>query len=174
MTHFCTEITDSARKSAICDAILRSLPDWFGIEQSIVEYVNKVRDLPFWAILDDSGEAVGFVALLPHTAHAAEVCVMGVRHSHHRSGCGRQLIEACAGWCRANGVPYLTVKTLAETHPDPGYAKTRQFYTAMGFVPLEVFPTLWDEHNPCLLMVSCTSEQEMSRCAARNLRDKKD
>ena len=152
MVHFPVEITDSNRKSALCDGILRALPDWFGIESSIVEYVTKVRDLPFWAMMED-GEAAGFVALLPHTQSAAEVCVMGVRQSHHRSGLGRQLIEACNHWCRENGVLYLTVKTLADTHPDPGYAKTRAFYAAMGFVPIEVFPTLWDAHNPCLQMI---------------------
>jgi len=51
------------------------------------------------------------------------------------------------------GKEFLTVKTLADTHPDEGYAGTRRFYLAMGFKPLEVFPTLWDEANPCLLMV---------------------
>jgi len=156
MAHSLVEITDPARKSAICDGILRALPDWFGIEPSIVEYVAKVRALPFWAVLDERGEALGFAALNPQTSHAAEVCVMGVLALRHRHGLGRQLIEACNRWCREHGVPYLTVKTLAETHPDPGYAKTRAFYAAMGFVPLEVFPTLWDANNPCLLMIKRT------------------
>ena len=47
----------------------------------------------------------------------------------------------------------LQVKTLSESHPDAGYAKTRAFYRAMGFHPLEEFKTLWGEANPCLLMV---------------------
>ena len=41
------EITDPEEKSRICDRILHALPLWFGIEQSIVEYVEEVRSLPF-------------------------------------------------------------------------------------------------------------------------------
>lgn len=54
---------------------------------------------------------------------------------------------------RAAGVGFLQVKTLSPTHPDPFYARTRQFYQSMGFQPLEEFPTLWGEANPCLLMI---------------------
>ncbi|MGH8735065.1 MAG: RdgB/HAM1 family non-canonical purine NTP pyrophosphatase, partial [Burkholderiales bacterium] len=46
----------------------------------------------------------------------------------------------------------LTVKTLAPSAGDRLYARTHRFYAAEGFVPLEVFPTLWNEENPCLLM----------------------
>ena len=48
---------------------------------------------------------------------------------------------------------FLSVKTLASEHPDLNYAMTRRFYEAAGFIPLEVFPTLWEEGNPCLLMI---------------------
>ena len=59
----------------------------------------------------------------------------------------------------AQGVRYLTVKTLAADHPDPHYAATRRFYEALGFEPLEVFPTLWDADTPCLLMLKCLAPQ---------------
>lgn len=45
------------------------------------------------------------------------------------------------------------VKTLAPSHPDRNYAKTRAFYQRVGFRPLEELPELWGEANPCLLMV---------------------
>jgi len=51
------------------------------------------------------------------------------------------------------GIRFMTVKTLAASHPDPNYAKTRRFYEAIGFLPLEVLPTLWGCSNPCLLML---------------------
>ena len=38
---------DGRAKSKICDEILRALPEWFGIEESIVEYVADVETLPF-------------------------------------------------------------------------------------------------------------------------------
>ncbi|HHV95563.1 MAG TPA: hypothetical protein GXX37_03665 [Clostridiaceae bacterium] len=34
------------------------------------------------------------------------------------------------------------------------YEKTRLFYKAMGFKPLEVFKNYWDENDPCLFMVN--------------------
>jgi hypothetical protein len=34
-----------------------------------------------------------------------------------------------------------------------GRQETRKFYEAIGFVPLEVFPTLWGSENPCLVMI---------------------
>lgn len=40
-------IQQQGQKSEICDQILRSLPDWFGIESSIREYVEDVEPLPF-------------------------------------------------------------------------------------------------------------------------------
>jgi hypothetical protein len=52
-----------------------------------------------------------------------------------------------------SGYKYLTVKTLAETHSDSNYQKTRLFYEYQGFVPLEVLPDLWSPEHPCLLMV---------------------
>ena len=47
---------------------------------------------------------------------------------------------------------YLTVKTLDESRECSSYEKTRLFYLKAGFKPLEVFPMLWDEYNPCLFM----------------------
>ena len=44
------------------------------------------------------------------------------------------------------------VKTLGPSDHDEGYERTRRFYGACGFVPLEEIHGLW-EHNPCLLMV---------------------
>ena len=47
----------------------------------------------------------------------------------------------------------MTVKTLSDRHPDPGYARTRRFYHKLGFVELEEFPELWGRDNPCLYML---------------------
>lgn len=78
---------------------------------------------------------------------------MGVLPGFHGQGIGKMLIQRSERWLVEQGVEYLQVKTLAPTHPDPGYAKTRAFYEKMGFRALEVFPTLWGEANPCLVMV---------------------
>lgn len=146
------EVGEAAERAAICDAILRGLPEWFGMEASIVDYVRQSRGLPVFAVYD-AGVAAGFAAVRVHTAFAAEVRVMGVRAEMHRRGIGRQLMAACEGLCRGQGIEFLTVKTLDASRPHAGYARTRAFYAAQGFRPLEVFPTLWDPANPCLLLV---------------------
>ncbi len=135
-----------------CAPILRALPGWFGIESAVQHYLDEIDELPTFLALSE-GQVAGFLALKVHTDYAGEIYVMGVRPEAHRRGTGRALVEAAEAWLREQDVEYLQVKTLGPSHPDPGYAKTRAFYAQMGFRPLEEFLTLWDEHNPCLLMI---------------------
>jgi GNAT superfamily N-acetyltransferase len=135
-----------------CEAVLRALPEWFGIETALLEYVRDVASLPTWLWRAD-GELLAFLSIKRHFPDAAEIHVMGVVPGAHRGGLGRRLVEACEAHLRGSGCRFLQVKTLSASSPDPHYAKTRSFYEAMGFAGLEEFPTLWDEWNPCLLMV---------------------
>ena len=145
------EILAAKEKAQICDSILRALPNWFGIEESIVDYAAGVMDKPFYCAFHEN-KPVGFVSLLVHNAYTAEIYVMGILEQCHRQGVGRELVEICENYCLEHGIEFLTVKTLAESHPDPYYKKTRLFYEAMSFKPLEVFPLLWDASNPCLFL----------------------
>ncbi len=145
-------IDDPLEKSNICQTILRALPEWFGNLAAIEEYAVKVKALPLWAA-SESGTPIGFLALKPHTAYAAEICVMGVAPGHHRQGIGRALMENAVDRAIRDGFAYLTVKTLADTDPYEPYARTRGFYLAQGFVPLEVLPDYWDKDNPCLILI---------------------
>jgi hypothetical protein len=45
------------------------------------------------------------------------------------------------------------VKTLGNSHPDKNYKSTREFYSAVGFYPLEEIKEIWGEKNPCLIMI---------------------
>ncbi len=69
------------------------------------------------------------------------------------AGSGRRWWQAAESHARGLGVEYMQVKTLGPSRPDKGYAGTRAFYAAMGFRPLEEFPQIWGEHNPCLILV---------------------
>ena len=139
-------------QSAVCEPILRALPQWFGIEEATAHYVRQTDGLPtLIATLD--GEVVGFLTLNQHSDYAAEIDVMAVHPEMHRRGVGRALSAEAEAYLRQRGVEYLQVKTLSPAHRDPGYARTRQFYLAMGFRPLEEFPELWGPENPCLQMV---------------------
>jgi len=139
------------QKSAICDLILHALPNWFGVETSIIDYIDKVKLMPFWAAFDGE-KPIGFSALTVHNSYTSEVCVMGIIEAYHRRGIGHRLIECCELFCSDHQMEFLTVKTLDGSAPSNGYAKTRQFYLALGFRPLEVFPLHWDKENPCLFM----------------------
>jgi len=146
------EVVDFQLKMDISDNVLRALPEWFGNESALVEYVNMSAVLPFWAAYDDD-EAVGFLALKPHNALHAELCVMGVMKCYHRSSIGRELFNAFQNYCIHNNYHYISVKTLDHSCDYEPYNKTRAFYEAMGFQPFEVHKTLWDENNPCLIMI---------------------
>ncbi len=145
MTVFEVEVPDE--RSRRCEHVLRDLPEWFGIEEATAAYISDVAELPTFSIEDD-----GFLALKLHTPLSAEVYVMGVRRARHGQGLGSALLRAAEAYLRARGVEYLQVKTLGPSDPDAGYASTRSFYLARGFVALEEIHGLW-EHNPCLIMV---------------------
>jgi ribosomal protein S18 acetylase RimI-like enzyme len=137
----------------ICREVLESLPEWFGIPASIENYVATADELPMLACFDPAGNVMGFVSVKTHTPFAAEVYVMGVKRPWHRRGIGRALIEAVAELAISQGVRFLTVKTLSASNDDPNYARTRLFYEAVGFLPIEEFPTLWGPENPCVFMI---------------------
>jgi coenzyme F420-0:L-glutamate ligase/coenzyme F420-1:gamma-L-glutamate ligase len=143
------EVSDPVERSRIAEAVLRDLPDWFGIEDSTRQYIEDAAKLPTFAVEPD----LGFLCLQQHTPAAAELYVMGVRRAHHRQGIGRALVDVAEAWCRKRGVRYLHVKTLGPSRPDAGYGATREFYEALGFVPLEELHGLWDEENPTLVLV---------------------
>ncbi|HEX9168829.1 MAG TPA: GNAT family N-acetyltransferase [Roseiarcus sp.] len=135
-----------------CREVLDDLPEWFGIPASKAAYIAASSHMPMLGWCDER-EFAGFLSLKRHTKFAAEVYVVGVKRKFHRQGIGRALIDAAAQSCGREGVRFLTVKTLPPSDPDPHYEATRNFYRAVGFLPVEVFPTFWGPSNPCLLMV---------------------
>jgi GNAT superfamily N-acetyltransferase len=143
-----TEIKDPADRSRICRLILAELPGWFGLEDANARYVREVAALPTFAAGDDA-----FLSLKLHNPKAAEVYVMGVRPDLHRRGLGTALLDTAEKYLRENGVEYLQVKTLGPSRPSVRYEQTRRFYEARGFIPLEELHGIWDEDNPCLLLV---------------------
>ena len=145
------QITDSEEKQSICQDILTNLPDWFGIPESIAEYSEKSKEMPFWAALDE-GKPVGFLVLNATSVAAAEIYVMGILPEYHRRGIGRELYAAFESFSRQEGYRYLHVKTVKMGYYS-SYDGTNLFYQALGFSELECFPQLWDVCNPCQIYV---------------------
>lgn len=138
-------------KEKISKTILGDLPDWFGLEDSTKDYVDHSKKMPFWAYFSE-GEATGFIALKETGKYTAEIYVMGVCKKSHRAGVGRKLYEAFLAYAKNHGYEYMQVKTVDEGRYEE-YDRTRLFYESLGFRKLEVFPTLWDEWNPCLVLI---------------------
>jgi GNAT superfamily N-acetyltransferase len=136
----------------VCQQVLATLPHWFGVPESVDDYVAKAEENPTVVATVD-GEDVGILTLVVHTPYAAEIYVMGVRPEHHRRGIGRQMLELAETWLRGRDIEYLQVKTLSPRKADSGYEKTRAFYLACGFRPLEEFPDLWQPENPALQLI---------------------
>jgi ribosomal protein S18 acetylase RimI-like enzyme len=135
-----------------CEAIVRALPDWFGIEEGIAEARDYLDAQP-GLVAGDDGRILGFLTFAGEFPESVEITWMAVAADAHRRGVGCALVEALTEVLRQRGVRLLLVRTLADSHPSPKYAATRAFYRAMGFHPLTVLPEHWDAANPCLFMV---------------------
>lgn len=134
-----------------CERILRALPEWFGIEEALVQYVRDLDRLET-LVAEDSGQIAGFLAVRIHNPSSAEIHVMGVRPDLHGRGIGRALVAAAGASLRERSFSFLEVKTLGPSRPNGSYERTRGFYERMGFLPLEE-NDMWGEANPCLIMV---------------------
>lgn len=146
------EVTIPEEKSQICFEIINQLPEWFGIPEANKAYAKQVQAETFLAAQADEN-VIGFISVKKHNARSAEVTVMGILEAFHAQGIGRELVDQMAARMRAEGVQFMTVKTLADTRECPSYEKTRLFYNRMGFVELEIINEIWGDDNPCAYMV---------------------
>jgi ribosomal protein S18 acetylase RimI-like enzyme len=152
-------VTSGEQDPGTVERLLRLLPGWFGIETSIIEYVESARELPTYLAWPSSGPAgqnqarpVGVLLAARHFPCSAEIHLMAVDPALHRRGAGQALAAALEADLIADGVEFLQVKTLGPSQQDEGYDRTRRFYTNIGFRPLEEIHDLWPE-NPCLIMI---------------------
>lgn len=137
---------------APCERVLRSLPDWFGHEASLLEYAANTAKLATF-VAEDAGQVIGFLSLRRHFAASWEIDCIAVEGPRREQGIGRAMHAQAELWLYSQGAQLLQVKTLAESHPSAAYAQTREFYQRLGYLPLEVFPTLWEPGLPVLLLV---------------------
>ena len=145
------EIVDIDEKEKISREILNDLPEWFGMPESTEEYITDSQDKPFIACFMDN-EAVGFVVLNSTSVDCADIFVMGIKKNYHRMGIGTKLNDAYERLAKKLGYTYTQVKTVQSGHYKE-YDITNNFYKSVGYKELEVFPTLWDEWNPCQIYI---------------------
>ncbi|MEM7761314.1 MAG: GNAT family N-acetyltransferase [Cyanobacteria bacterium P01_A01_bin.40] len=80
-----------SQQSKICEPILRSLPQWFGIESALIQYIEDIEKLPT-LIASVESKYVGFLSYKQHNEYAAELYVMGIISEYQRLGVGRGLV----------------------------------------------------------------------------------
>jgi len=132
--------------------LLATVPEWFGLPEANAEYVEAARTMETWTVRDAADAVVGVTLVERHFPETAEVHLAVVDRAHHGEGVGTAMLAAVEADARARGARLLEVKTLAASHPDPNYARTRHFYAKQGFLPLEE-TDLWVPENPCLILV---------------------
>ena len=145
------KIDSDIEKRNIARTILESLPDWFGIPEATEEYIADSKSRPFFCAYDGD-TPVGFLYLKETGRHTVELAVMGVLKEYHRQGVGRKLFAEAKNEAKRQGYSFIQVKTVQMGRYDI-YDDTNRFYLSLGFKELEVFPTLWDECNPCQIYI---------------------
>ncbi len=144
-------ITDGEQKKRIARTVLEALTDWFEVTESREAYIRESEDQIFFEAEQD-GQAIGFLCLKETGRSTVELAVMGIRKEYHRQGAGKALVQAAKACAAAAGYDFMQVKTVRMGCYED-YDRTNRFYLDVGFKELEVFPTYWDEANPCQVYV---------------------
>lgn len=144
-------VEEAAEKQRISRSILEALPEWFGIPEAREQYIKESAAQPFFAAVD-AEKAIGFLCLKETGKETAELSVMGVLKDYHGKGVGRKLFERAKKAARNCGYSFMQVKTVQMGRYSE-YDATNRFYRSLGFKEFELFPTLWDERNPCQIYI---------------------
>lgn len=145
------DITDDLEKKSITQDILKALPEWFGIPESMEEYIQDSAGKPFFCARINE-KNIGFLYLKQTGKDTVELAVMGILKEYHRNGIGHALFEYAKKEICKKGYSFIQVKTV-QMGKYESYDKTNQFYLSLGFKEFEVFPSLWDEWNPCQIYI---------------------
>lgn len=150
------EIFDNKHKEEYTGSILRLLPEWFGLESGIKNYISESKESMFY-VSEYNGLMEGFISVKFHNELSAEIISMGVKKEYHGNGIGKALVTTVEKALRRQGVKLLQVKTLGPSEECEYYSKTRSFYESIGFFSLEENFEIWGMKNPCLIMIKVLS-----------------
>lgn len=103
--------------------------------------------------MDSNDGCVGFFSIKHHYHHAGDIYVCGVLPEYQNKGIGKKLFYFAENYLKQNGCKYIIVKTLSEIASYEPYMRTQLFYKSVGFEPLITLTEMWDEENPCLIMI---------------------
>jgi GNAT superfamily N-acetyltransferase len=144
---------DASRDAAGCDAVIASLPDFFGVESGRADCARAVRSERGAVAIDDDDRVIGFATWTAHRDDAAEITWAAVHRDARNQRLGRRIIGAVEDQARAAGVAWMTVMTVSPNDARPEtYTPTRHFWQrVVGYSELRDFD-IWDS-NLAVLMV---------------------
>lgn len=151
MIHQVRKIVDEEIKREIAAEILKDLHEWFGIPKYTQEYIENSKKMPFFCLYLDN-HPIGFISLKETAKYTAEIYCMGLLKKYHRKGLGKELYRVFESYAKNCGYRLIQVKTVKYGIYSV-YDLTNDFYQSLGFIELEVFEGLWDEWNPCQVLV---------------------
>ena len=143
-------IVNREEKAKIVEEVLLDLPEWFGLPESTKDYIEQSKNLVLFAAQYNQMN-IGFITLKETSVDVCEIHCMGIKKNYHHKGIGRKLFNTFEEVAKDKYV-FIQVKTVDEGHYKE-YDETLAFYKSVGFKKMEVFPKLWDEWNPCLVMI---------------------
>jgi len=83
-----------------CEAVLRTLPEWFGIEPALLMYARDSVTMPTFALVEE-GAMLGFLTLQEHFANAWEIHCVAIRAESRHQGHGSRLLSHAEAWLLA-------------------------------------------------------------------------
>ncbi len=130
-------------------SVALKLPNYF--DKNGLESIKKdtKTNLLYCAYLDS--EIVGFVTYKEINPQVIELTWMGVLPQYHGKGIGTKMILDSLK--ELNKYKVCEVKTVSDKEPDEGYARTRNFYEKLGFIPLESIIPYPGWNDPCVIYV---------------------
>lgn len=143
-------VNDNKKKSKIVAEVLLDLPEWFGLPESTQSYIEESEQLPL-SVAKIGHHIIGFITLKETSQYVCEIHSMGIKKAYHRRGIGKKLYLAFEDLAKGR-YEYIQVKTVDEGYYKE-YDQTIAFYKNVGFRKMEVFSMLWDEWNPCLILI---------------------
>lgn len=144
-------IKNKKEKKNICIDILKQLPEWFEIEESILNYAEESKHSHFWSYTEND-KHLGFIMMKETSPYTVEITVMGVLKEYQRRGIGENLFKSLYNFAKENKYEFIQVKTV-KAGKYKNYDRTNSFYKKIGFKELECIENLWDINNPCQIYI---------------------
>lgn len=141
--------TDSEAAIKIAEKLHGSYFD----EQGMKGIVRDTSEREFFGAFDNK-QMVGFLTSKEINPEVIEITYLAMDPNYQDKGIGFKLVEESLKQLDRE-YKVCEVKTLAETRPDEGYERTRNFYKKLGFIPLEIINPYpgWSKDSPCKIFI---------------------